>query len=264
MRLPWISILPPVVAESTATNRIYDDEEDKENNVDNSHFLPVTLEVLQKPSFARSAVIAQGTRIVAPDITVTVAVSDVSILAPVGWAYIYELAVFGGLTATRLNRRQVFGKEFIRTSVSFLGKFLANFAINQTTPNTIPVLRVINSFLQPVRVITQLILLIPTITHNFPGTFVGDNEGEDSEAEEYKYEQEHDDEVDPQQPIDAATGADEACEGDDQEEDAECYDGLFEVFFAVGGGFVCEPDAATEDGDGEEEGDEVQDAYQTV
>lgn len=42
-----ISIVLPIVSERTASNRVHNNEEDKEYNVDNSHLLPVTFNIVQ-------------------------------------------------------------------------------------------------------------------------------------------------------------------------------------------------------------------------
>jgi hypothetical protein len=55
-----VSIFASVVPECTASNGVHNDEENKEYNVDNSHLLPITLEVVQQPSLARVAVKAEN------------------------------------------------------------------------------------------------------------------------------------------------------------------------------------------------------------
>lgn len=100
--------------------------------------------------------------------------------------------------------------------------------------------------------------------NDLAGAFIGDDEGEDGEAEEEDDEEEHDEEIDPEEPWNSATGADEAGEGDDEEEGTNGDDGLLEELLTVCAGAGGEPDAASEDGDGEEEDDEVEKAYEVV
>lgn len=138
-----------------------------------------------------------------------------------------------------------------------INQALTNLPINQTTPYLVPVLSTTHPLLQPVRVIPELVLLIPFARHHLPGPLVGDREREYGKAEQEHDEEEHDEEVEPEEPGDAATGAEEAGEGDDHEEDAEGDGGALEEFLALGGGLAGEPDAGAEDGDGEEEGYEV-------
>ncbi|CAA3017258.1 conserved oligomeric Golgi complex subunit 8 [Olea europaea subsp. europaea] len=52
--------------DGNTTNGVNDIEEDEENNIDNSHPLPVALNVVRQPCLARLAVIAQDVRIIAP------------------------------------------------------------------------------------------------------------------------------------------------------------------------------------------------------
>ena len=47
-----ITIVSPIVSESTATNRVDNDKEDEEYNVDNRHLLPSTPEVVYESSLA--------------------------------------------------------------------------------------------------------------------------------------------------------------------------------------------------------------------
>lgn len=64
MLLPRIILA--VVPKSAAANGVDDDEEYEEDDVDYGHLLPVTLYVIEHPSLARLAVIAQHARVVSP------------------------------------------------------------------------------------------------------------------------------------------------------------------------------------------------------
>jgi hypothetical protein len=74
----------------------------------------------------------------------------------------------------------------------FLVKITANFSINQTTLNLPPILLIAHSLLQPIRIISQLILLIPLPGQNLTGTFIGHDKSENREAEEQDDEEKHD------------------------------------------------------------------------
>jgi len=96
-----------------------------------------------------------------------------------------------------LNRIQILGEELFGRGFVIHGEILAEFAVNQTTVNPIPILRIGDSFLRPVRVVAELVLLVSSVTEGFASAFVGDDEGEDGEAEEDEDEYEHDEKVEP-------------------------------------------------------------------
>lgn len=122
----------------------------------------------------------------------------------------------------------------------------------KTTLNSVPGLSVVHSLLQPVRVIAEPILLIPSVGQRFACAFVGDNEGKDGEGEDENDEQEHDQQVDPEKPSDAAARADEPSQRHQQKEDAEHDHRLLEPSLAVGIGLPAEPNAGDQNGDREE------------
>lgn len=94
-------------------------------------------------------------------------------------------------------------------------KAWTNFAVDQTTLNLVPILSIIHSLLQPVWVISQSVLLIPSSGQGLTGSFVGHDEGHDGEAKQDHNQQEHHNQVDPQEPGDSAARAYEAGQGDD-------------------------------------------------
>jgi len=67
----------------------------------------------------------------------------------------------------------------------------------ETAPNSSPGVSVVHSVLKPVGVVTEPVLLVASVGKDLTGTLVGDNEGEDGEAKNKEYEQEHDEEVEP-------------------------------------------------------------------
>jgi len=121
-------------------------------------------------------------------------------------------------------------------------KLGANFSIDQATLDLIPVLIISHSLLQPVGVITETVLLVPSLRHHFAGAFVGDNESEDGEAEEDEDQDEHDEQVDPEEPCHAAARADQPRQGDQHEEHAEDDDGHVQKPVTLGSPLVFEPD----------------------
>lgn len=87
-----IGIVLSVVSKSTAANRVDDNEEDKEYNVDNSNLLPVALNIIQQASLAGLAVEAQNVWVILPQITVRVR-RGCSSLVPRNRVHITEIAV---------------------------------------------------------------------------------------------------------------------------------------------------------------------------
>ena len=67
----------------------------------------------------------------------------------------------------------------------------------QAALDPVPRLSVVDPFLQPVGVIPEPVLLVPSTRKGFTGTLVGDNEGEDGEGEDEDNEEEHGKEVEP-------------------------------------------------------------------
>ena len=76
-------VVPSVVPKRTASDGVHNDEEYKKNNVDNSHLLPIPLEVVQQSSFARVAVKAENICLIIPGITVRIGGGICRFLLPV-------------------------------------------------------------------------------------------------------------------------------------------------------------------------------------
>lgn len=145
-----------------------------------------------------------------------------------------------------------------------LSEAFADLTVLNAALDPSPVACLFHSLLQPIRVVSEPVLLVAPVGHHLAGALVGDDEGEDCEAEEEENEEEHDAEVEPEQPRDPAAGAHEACEGDEHEEGAYAYDRPLEKFLAVGVGFGGQPYSAAQDGDGKQKGEEVEDADKAV
>ena len=150
------------------------------------------------------------------------------------------------------------GRYELREGLVLVLQFLTDLRILKAAPDLVPVLGVLDPFLQPVGVIPKPVLLVPSPGDGLPGALIGDDEGEDGEAEEDEDEDEHGEEVDPEQPGDAAAGADEPREGDHEEEHPDRDDRSGEVPLALGAvRALAQPDPRAQDRDREQEGDEV-------
>lgn len=67
-----VAIVAPVVPQSTATDRVDDDEENEDDYVEDSNLLPLVLDVGDDAGFAGLAIVAENRLIVAPGSTVTI------------------------------------------------------------------------------------------------------------------------------------------------------------------------------------------------
>jgi hypothetical protein len=123
-----------------------------------------------------------------------------------------------------------------------------------------PVLGVGDALAEPAAVVGELVLEEPAVHDDLAVAAVGDGEGEDDEEEEREDDEEHGEEVEAEEPGLAVAGAGEAHEGDDHEDEPHDDDGPLQEADAVGGvGPGRQPDAAAQDGDRDQEGDEVDD-----
>lgn len=91
---------------------------------------------------------------------------------------------------------KVFFVEIISSSVgAIINELLADLTVLKAAPNSPPV--IINPSLQPMRVISKPILLIPFPRQGFPCPLIGHHKSKDSETEEKHNEQEHNKKIDP-------------------------------------------------------------------
>lgn len=125
----------------------------------------------------------------------------------------------------------------------------ANVGVHQTTPDPFPIFSIGDTFLQPIGVIADMILLIPSIGYNLAGATVSDGECEDCERESEENEKEHREQVKPEEARDTATSADETCDRDEHKEDSENHDWFVEETFALGSCIFAEPDPGGENWD---------------
>ena len=117
---------------------------------------------------------------------------------------------------------------FDRNTNKFIFKLRTNLAVSETTPNLIPVLVTVHTFLQPVRVISKSILFIPSPRNLLSCALVSHNKGENSYGEDEENQEEHDKEVSPEKPCDSATGTDQTNDRYNHEENSESDHGFVE------------------------------------
>lgn len=87
-----LPIISQVIPECAATNRVHNDEEDEEYDINNCHLLPVSLKALQEPSLASLAIEAQNIGIIVPSITVRVRIICTFSLFPDRWTLVLKVA----------------------------------------------------------------------------------------------------------------------------------------------------------------------------
>lgn len=88
-----MTVISLVVPKSTATNRVDNDKEDKEDAVDYCNFLPCALDVVEKTRLARLAIEAELVWCVVPALAVWIIMWS-SRLGPVCGTYVSKLALF--------------------------------------------------------------------------------------------------------------------------------------------------------------------------
>jgi len=98
-----VSIIVPVVPESTASNGVDDDEENEEDDVDYCHLLPVILDVGEDSSLAGLTVIAEDRWIVLPCIAVGDVGDQTRWFRPDGCILEGEVTFTGRVAASSLN-----------------------------------------------------------------------------------------------------------------------------------------------------------------
>lgn len=103
---------------------------------------------------------------------------------------------FLGAGSSNLYRGEVIVDELIPRLVLVL-QALARLALHQAAPDAPPVLGGLHPPLEPVGVVTEAVLREPAAGDGVAGALVGDDEGEEGEADKEDDEEEHDDEVEP-------------------------------------------------------------------
>lgn len=157
-----------------------------------------------------------------------------------------------------MSREELFSGDVI------LVKVWTNVRLSQTGPNLLPVPGVGDVASEPLWEATELVLLVGSAGDGVGPVRARDDEGEDEEDEEEADEDGHATEVEGEEALAVPVGADEAGEGNEEDEGAEDDDGPAEEVGALAVGLVGEPDAGGDDGDGGQEGHEVEDCRYVV
>lgn len=119
-----------------------------------------------------------------------------------------------------LNWREIAVDEVVERLVLLL-QALAHLPVLETAPDPPPVVVIIHPPQEPMRVVAEPILLVPSPGDDRPRALVGDDEGEHGEAEEEEDEHEHDEEVDPEEAVVAAACPGDPGDGDEEDEHAK-------------------------------------------
>lgn len=115
---------------------------------------------------------------------------------------------------------------------------------------------------EPTRIVLQRVVEVDPVQDGSAGALVGDGVGEDDEAEERGYDDEHGPQVEVHEEVVAVARAGETSEWDDHDGDADDDERPLEELHAVGVvGAAAQPDSAAQDGDWEDEGEEVEEPY---
>lgn len=154
---------------------------------------------------------------------------------------------------TCLNRGDVSHEELIGSEV-VLTELGADIGLSKARLDLVPVSGTGDVVPQPRREPFQPVLLVDTARDGIAAVGTSDDEGEDEEDEEEANEERHTKEVEGEKPLLVPVGADEAGEGDEQDEDAEEGDRPAEEVDALVVRLGRQPDPGAYDGNRAEEG----------
>lgn len=118
--------------------------------------------------------------------------------------------------------------------------------------------------MEPSGIITQFVLSVPFVTNNLSCRLVRDNERKDGENEEQQNEEEHDNKIQTEQACDSATGTHKTSDGDEKDEDAQNDDRRLQETVAIAAVLLGKPNTCSDDGDGEEEGEQVKNTQKAI
>jgi len=258
LTIGFIVVDPAVVPKCRAGDHVNNHQDDQDDDVNYRNLPPTLFQASQHPSFARVTGVAQLSLVVAPVRTISIGSRQPPSGIPQSLVHISETALCWGFAAARLNWSELSEIEQISRlsdTPNFPPHLPAHLGIPNTRADLLPVGLARHALLQPPGVIAQLVLQVSPVRHGMTGSLVGDGVGEDDEADEDGDYDEHGPEVGVHEEGVAVAGAGETGEGDDHDGDADDDERPLEELEAVG--VVCaaaEPDAAAQDGDGEEEG----------
>lgn len=200
LRVAFVSLVSTrsVVPESTATDRVEDDDEHENTGIDHSKQPPLFPDVGQNPGLARLAVVAQHRLVVTPRRAITVGHCWARFRdCPEGCILELQSTVRWWLAATRLGGRQVSLVEISNSFMRIPSEPRTNMGINQTTLNLIPIRPIHHIHLQPIGVIPEPVLLIPSPRYGLPYPLIRNQYRENRETHQCNNEQEHHNQVNP-------------------------------------------------------------------
>lgn len=182
----------PVVFPGRASSGVDTDKGSERYNVNNGHLSPVVIQICQNTRFACATLITKLLLIVAPKPTVDahIVCRRSCINNPIAGIDIYEIARRWRLATSPLNRRKFLARKLLCGLVNAaISDALAGLGIFNTGLYLPPVVGVVNAFLHPVRIVTQLVFFKSLVRRVRPISWViGHHEGKDREAEEQNYE----------------------------------------------------------------------------
>lgn len=155
-----------------------------------------------------------------------------------------------------LQGREPRGEEILGRPIRLV-QIRARAGGAQAPADALPPVPPLHSPPEPAGVVLQLVLRVGPVGGRMGRAVGGDGVDEDHEPRESENEEEHGGEVEEEETRDAPEGADDAGEGDDEEGDTEDEDGPLEELDAGVGCLSGEPGADDDDGDGEQDGEEV-------
>jgi hypothetical protein len=221
---------------------------------------PLPSEVLKQAGLAGGAGVAELFLFVAPGGAVGVGVG-VDRADPVGWGDEGVAASRRRLAAAGLHGAEPGGgEEFLRRGRGVrLVEVGASGGSGEARLDPVPASRRFKAGAQPAggRVVVEVVLEEGPAWWRVARGAAGDDEDEDGEAGERGNEEEHGDEVGEEEPWQAPECADEAGEADGEDGDAEGDEGPLEDLDAGVVGQRGQPDAGSDDRDGQERCEEV-------
>lgn len=134
--------------------------------------------------------------------------------------------------------------------------------VSNTRTDLTPVTPTCHALLQPTWIILKIVLLVSPVHDGPAGPFIGHSISKDDEPNKGRYDDEHSPQVEVHKEGVPVARAGEAREWHDHDGDPNHYERPLEEFQAVGVvGTAAQPYSAAQDGDGEEEGEEVEETY---
>lgn len=158
---------------------------------------------------------------------------------------------------TCLKWRDVSRKELISSDV-ILSKIRTSIRISQTDPYLQPIPGISNVISKPLGKLIKPVLPVGPTGHGVASVRLGHGESEDKHHKQKNYEGGHTEEVESKKALFVEVSADEAGEGDEEDEDAEDEDRPPEQVDALIVGLGGQPYAGGHYGDGAHEGHEVE------